>query len=214
MEKPLLTGIPKSERSRQKINILQENIDKFYSFPSTNFITGQRMWIKRQRFPNVSKKELNTLSHWKEKCRHIHVHLFCLFPAFFLSLSIIPVEHSHLTPVGVYRHKWLHPRLLRSHGLEPRNVGEHQWEIECNEGHHRFAGTLTLQTRVFNWGDIVAFNFFNPRFQHVKFTYSSYHNEKLLSDLLAKKQVDYKSWESTVSLGISFLAIKRITPIS
>ena len=43
MEKPLLTGIPKSERSRQKINILQENIDKFYSFPSTNFITGQRM---------------------------------------------------------------------------------------------------------------------------------------------------------------------------
>ena len=145
------------------------------------------------------------------------MHFFCLSPAFFLSLSIIPVGHSHLTPVGVYRHKWLHPPLLCSHGLEPRNVGEDEWEIKCNEGHHRFAGTLTLQTRVFNWRDLVAFNFFNPRFQQVKFTYSSYHNEKLLSDLLAKKQVDYKSWESTVSLGISFFGIRKIrkfTPIS
>ena len=37
--------------------------------------------------------------------------------------------------------------------------------------------------------DAVAFNFFNPRFQRVEFIYSSYHNEKLLSDFLAKKQV-------------------------
>ena len=60
--------------------------------------------------------------------------------------------------------------------------------------------------------DAVAFNFFNPRFQRVEFIYSSYHNEKLLSDFLAKKN---KSWESTVSLGISFLAIKRkFTPIT
>ena len=68
MEKPLLIGIPKSERSRQKINILQENIDKFYSFPSTNFITGQRMWIKTQRFPkNCIKKGIKYFIALKRK---------------------------------------------------------------------------------------------------------------------------------------------------
>lgn len=64
----LLTGIPKSERSRQKINILQESINKFYSFSSTNFITGQRMWIKRQRFPkNCIKKGIKYFISLKRK---------------------------------------------------------------------------------------------------------------------------------------------------
>ena len=77
---------------------------------------------------------------------------------FFLQVSSLSNIHIWLQLVCIDTNDCTLDPLLRSHGLEPRNVGEHQWEIECNEGHRRFTGTLTLQTRVFNWGDLVAFN--------------------------------------------------------
>ena len=86
-----------------------------------------------------NKSYQRSAHHYQSRCPGIYLHI-----QFFLSASSsIPSGHSHFTPDGLYRHRWLQPPLLCWQGFEPETTAQFRYHSTCPSSKELFRNNDT-----------------------------------------------------------------------